>query len=439
MRRNKNINRRKFLTRAIGTAVGVISFPYIVPSSALGAAETVAPSNRIVMGCIGVGGQGTNDMQAFLSNPDVQVVAVCDVDTNHRNAAGNIVNEKYDNRDCVTYNDFRELLARRDIDAVMVATPDHWHGLVTVTAAKAGKDIYCEKPLANTITEGRAMCEAVKRYGRVLQTGTQRRSFSGCRFACELVRNGRIGKLQTIRVAVPEGYAIMGGSFEGVQSPMPVPKGFDYDMWLGPAPWALYTNGRCHFNFRWILDYSGGYITDWGAHFLDIAQWGNGSDLTGPIEIKGRGEFPKDGLYNTATSHYVEFKYANGVKVISSATADSKAWGVRFEGTKGWLYVCDDIKAAHPDSLINEVIGPDEVHLAHSPGHHRNFLDAVKTRGQTTAPAEVGHRTATICHLANITILTGRKLKWDPQREQIINDPEANRMLSRPMRSPWHL
>ncbi|MBA7477878.1 Inositol 2-dehydrogenase/D-chiro-inositol 3-dehydrogenase [subsurface metagenome] len=296
------MNRRSFLKTAARAAAGGLAFPCLVGSSVLGSAGTVAPSNRIVMGCIGVGGQGTYNLKAFLgaveqvwyvanapklSKSSVQVVAVCDVDTKHRNRAGDIVNKRYNNRDCATYNDFRELLARDDIDAVTVCTPDHWHGVISIAAAKAGKDIYCEKPLTNTIAEGRAVCEAVKRYGRILQTGSHERSNDSVRFAAELVRNGYIGKLQTIRVNMPVEHGIL-----PPQPVMPVPKGFDYDMWLGHTPWVAYTRKRCHGTFRYILDYSGGEMTDRGAHILDLAQLSNDADSSGPVELSGRGRRP---------------------------------------------------------------------------------------------------------------------------------------------------
>lgn len=464
-----NINRRQFLKKATAIAAGTAAFPYIVSSSALGKAGTVAPSNRVVIGCIGMGGQGIFDMKQFLQYPDAHVVAVCDVNRESGGYLGSawggwkqgiagwrpakrVVEEHYAQqksagtyKGCDTYTDFRELLARDDIDAVLIAVPDHWHALMSVAAAEAGKDIYCEKPLAYSIAEGRAVCDAIQRYGRVFQTGAQRRSDSGSRFTCELVRNGRIGKLQTVVVSLPAGYMI-NGPYKGIQPPMPIPEGFDYDMWLGPAPDAPYTEGRCLFNFRWIRDYTPGFISDWGAHLMDLAQWANGTDHTGPVEIEGHGEFPTDGLYNTATSHYVELTFADGVKFISQTTTDvatgkDEDWGVRFEGTDGWFLATTLTGAAkaRKKSFAREVIGPDEIHLYRSPGHHRNFLDAVKTRKQTASPAEVGQRTATVCYLGHIAILTGRKLKWDPVKERFINDAEANRLLSRPMRSPWHL
>ncbi len=445
------------MRKSAGAAAGSIAFPYIVPSSSLGKDGVVAPSNRIVMGCIGLGGQGTYNMKMFMSNPAVQIIAVCDVETQDsdyyggntagREPARKIVESYYGEqkqdgvyKGCNSYNDFRELLARDDIDAVTVCTPDHWHALISAAAAKGGKDIYCEKPLANTIAEGRAVCKAVHRYGRVLQTGSHERSNDKARYACELVLNKRIGKLHTIRVNMPNSDphhdVIRRSDFP--QPVMLVPEGFDYDTWLGHTPWAPYTKMRCHFWWRFILNYGGGEMTDRGAHIIDLAQLGNGTDDSGPVEIFGQGRAPRDGLFDTFLEYQFECRYANGVRLIGES---KEPRGLKFEGTDGWVFIHihgGDLEA-EPASVLKEFIGPDEIHLGRSPGHHQDFLNAVKTRRQPMAPAEVGHRTATICHLVNIAMLTGRRLKWDPQGEQIINDAEANRLLSRPMRSPWHL
>lgn len=431
MQRNKT-SRRDFLKKVGLASMGTVAFPYIIPSSALGADGATAPSNRIVMGAIGTGGQGTGNMRAFLGRPDVQMVAVCDVDTSHRNAAKGIVDEKYGNQDCAAYNDFRELTGRTDIDAVCIGTPDHWHGLISIDAAKNGKDIYCEKPLVNTVAEGRAVCDAVNRYGRVLQTGSHERSRPNARYACELVRNGRVGKLHTIWINLPWDDRDL--TTKGV--PMPVPEGFDYDMWLGPCDWQPYTEKRCHFWFRYILDYSGGEVTDRGAHVIDIGQLGNGTDDTGPIEVEGKGKFLREGLFDIAEDYHFEFLYANGVRMICSTNGPR---GVKFEGDAGWVFVHihgGNLEASTP-GLLKEVIGPNELHLGRSPNHHDNFIQAVKTRGTPFASCEIGHRSATMCHLANIAMLTGKKLKWDPVAERITNDDEAQRMTCRPPRDKW--
>lgn len=425
-------SRRDFI-KTVGAAV---AFPMIVGANQALAASS-SPSNRIVMASIGVGGMGVNDTRAFYWNSDVQLVAVCDPDRKHAERAQALVEKHYANqkrsglyKGCKIYTDFREVLEREDIDAVMVATPDHWHVPISLAAVKAGKDIYCEKPLSLTIREGRVLSEAVRRYTRVFQIGSQQRSDRRFRFACELVLNGRIGKLQKIYVGLPSGRET------GPQPAMPVPPWFDYEMWLGQAPWAPYTAKRCHYNFRFILDYSGGQLTNWGAHHLDIAQWGNGTDHWGPVEVEGRGDFPKEGLWNTAVNFDVTYRYANGVELHCS---NKNRMGVKFVGTDGWVYVTRGKIDASPKSLLTSTIGPNEIHLYVSKNHHRNFLDCVKTRRDPVAPVEVGHRTATMCHLANITMLLGRKLHWDPATESFVGDDEANRMTSRPMRSPWRL
>jgi predicted dehydrogenase len=429
MNRRWHFTRRGFLKKAAGVAV----FPYIAPSSALGKAGSVAPSNRITIGFIGVGSHGRAvNLTNFLGNADAQAVAVCDVDTNNRNIARDMVNKKYGNKDCATYNDFRKIIERDDIDAVMISTPDHWHVPISIAAAKSGKDVECEKPTL-TVEEGRILCETMKRYNRVFQWSTEDRSVDVYHRMCELVRNGRIGKVHTIRVELPSG-----PNTPGNPSPMPVPKGFDYEMWLGPAPYAPYTKDRIHWNFRWILDYSGGQLTDWGAHLLDGAQWGNDTEYTGPVEVEGEGVFCSEGLYDTAKEYRIEYKYANGIRLIVTSGTPS----LRFEGSDGWIgNIGWRAKLqAEPKTILDSVIGPNEIHLYTCPaGEQRNFLDCVKSRKDCYFPPEIGQRCFTIAHIGNISMLLGRKLKWDPDRERFINDEQANRMLSRSMRSPWHL
>jgi len=433
MPRTEPISRRHFLKGAAAVTIGT---PYVMRSALGSQAGGVAPSNRIHMGCIGVGGMGGGHLGGLIGNKEVQVLAICEVDAKRGQAAQARVEKGYADamksgsyKGCALYKDFRELLARDDIDAVMVATPDHWHIPIGIAAARAGKDTYIEKPLTLTIAEGRAFSDAVRRHGRVHQTGSQQRSSLKYRHACELVRNGRIGELKTIRVEIPSHKTI------GPVPPEPVPPELDYDMWLGQAPWEPYNSARCHYNFRFIFDYSGGQVTNWGGHDLDISQWGLGTDHTGPVEISGTGVFPQNGLYNTAIKVDVEFQYANGVR-LHMLTGRS---GVRFEGTEGWVYINRGVLETHPKSLLTSVIGPDEIHLYDSRSHWGNFLECVRTRKQPIADAEIGHRTATCCHLANIAMLLGRKLQWDPEKEQFVNDPEADRMIDRARRSPWHL
>ena len=426
------LTRRQFVrSLAAGAAVG----PLIVSAKTLGRDGGVAASERITLGCIGVGGQGTANLMAFLRDPRIQVVAICDVDREHRaNALAAASLKEPDG-----YNDFREVTGRADVDAVSICTPDHWHAVPVIEAANSGKDIFCEKPLSLTLAEGKRMVEVVRETGRVFQTGTWRRSREMVRRACELVRNGRIGQLHTIRAGVPEGYAIRGGDFDGPQPEMPVPDGFDYNFWLGPAPDAPYTAGRCHFNFRWILDYSAGYITDWGAHYYDVAQWGNGTDDTGPVGIEGTAEFPTEGLYNASIKHRIEYTYANGVKLIAATTLDTAEYGVRFEGSEGWIWAENGELKASSKAIEESEIGANEIHLYSSDDHHRNFVDKILDRGETAAPVEIGHHSAAICHLGHIATTLKRPLKWDPARQEFPGDDEANALRARPMRGPWAL
>jgi predicted dehydrogenase len=438
MNARRRLSRRVFLRGA--AAVGA---PYVLTSSALGGGGRAAASDRIVMGFVGVGGQGSGHLNGLSGRGDVQIAAVCDVDAGHRQRGKSYVAERYarDGRGAKgveAYNDFRDLVARDDIDAVLVATPDHWHALVSIAAAKAGKDIYCEKPMAASIGEGRAAVRAVRRYGRVFQTGSQERS-GRARVACELVRNGRIGRLHTIRTYLPTDRRQTGH-----HAPQPVPAGFDYDLWLGPAPWAPYTPARCHFNFRWIRDYSPGELTDRGAHVNDIALWGAEPLLTGPMEIQGTGVFPKDGLWNTAIDYHIEYRYASGLRIITdSRNPDGSAppRGIRFEGTRGWIFVHihGAQLEAEPESVLREQIGEHEIHLHRSPGHHEDWLRAIRSRGPTVAPADQGHRTAAFCHLGHIAIQLRRKLVWDIRQEQFLGDDEANRMVQPFMREPWRI
>ncbi len=429
----QSVSRRTFL-KGLGAAAAL---PMIVPASALGRDGHVAPSERIVMASIGVGGQGMYDTRAFVSMPDTQVVAVCDVDREHCAQARETIEQLYAARmdmenykGCAEYHDFREVLARDDIDAVMIATPDHWHAVISVAAARAGKDIYCEKPLANSIPEGRAVVNAVRRYQRVFQTGSHERSRDNARYACELVRNGRIGRLHTIRVQMPVDH-----DYGQTWPEMPVPAHFDYDFWLGPAREAPYTEKRCHFYFRYILDYSGGEMTDRGAHIIDLGQLGNNTDHTTPISVEGVGTFPEEGLFNTAYAYQFAFEYANGVRLMGDNNGPR---GLRFEGDEGWIFihVHGGNLEAEPQSLLREVIGPDEIHLGRSRGHHYDFIECVKTRGEPKAPVEVGHHSGTMCHMANIAMLLGKKLRWDPEQE-LFDDETANRMMQPSMRAPW--
>jgi predicted dehydrogenase len=428
------LSRRSWLK---GTAAGAglaMAAPLLTPGSVLGKEDRPAPSARLTLGLVGLGSMGLRNLQGFLLEKDCQIVAVCDVDRARRRQAADLVNKEYGDTGCAEYNDFRQLIARPDIDLLCLSLPDHWHSIPAILGARAGKHIYGEKPLARTIREGRLMVEAIQRYGCVWQTGSWQRSTAHFRFACELVRNGRIGHLQHVEVGIGI------GPRTGPQPLMPVPEGFDYEMWLGPAPPAPYTEQRCHWNFRWILDYAGGQVTDWGAHHLDIAQWGMGTEDTGPVEIQGTGDFPWDSLWNAAVTYRFECRYANCLTLVV-ASEDTFENGVRWVGDQGWVHVDRNRVTTHPERLLHERFGPEEIHLYQSPpdrqGHRRNFLDCVKNHSPTASTIEVAHRSVTVAHLGNIAMQLGRTIRWDPVAEQIIGDPTAARMLSRPMRGEW--
>lgn len=447
-------SRRTFLRNTVQAAAAAYAFPTVIPSSALGLGGAVAPSNRISLGVVGTGNQGFNDINSFLHDNRVQIVAVCDVNregpgywqgkVGGREPAQRLIEDYYAKsrpsgtyRGCAGYVDFREILGREDIDAVEICTPDHWHAIPVLEACRAKKDIYCQKPLSLTVAEGRAMSYAVNKCKVVFQTGSQQRSEGRFRHACELVRNGRIGGLRRVRVGMPEGRTDYGRTGDH-KKPEPVPKGFDYNRWLGPAPDAPYSPARCHVNFRWIYDYSGGQVTDWGGHHPDCAQWGMGTELTGPIEIRNaKGVFPPDELWNTATEYAFEAVYDNGVTMVVS---NRERMGVTWEGTEGTVYANRGVLQSTPRGLVDSKIGPNEIHLYASENHFRNFIDCVISREPTAAPVEVAHRSITICHLGNIAMRLGReRLKWDPRTEKIIGDDEAAGMLSRPYRDPWTL
>lgn len=430
METKEKISRRGFLRTGAG-AVAALAAPVIVPRAALGGPGMVAANERLALGTIGCGGQGRGDLGALLGTGQTELVATCDVYQKHREDAARR------GRSVQTYNDFRALLDRDDIDIVNVGTPDHWHALVVIAAAKAGKDIYCQKPLSLTIEEGRAMVNAVRRYNRILQVGSQQRSEFSFRRACELVQSGRIGKLIKVETYIG------GNPTCGYDGWGPVPEGLDWNLYLGPAPWVPYNRHRTFWDFRWFWDYSGGNMTDWGAHHNDIAQWGMGTQLTGPVEIEGWGEFPTHGLMETPVRYKAIMKYKNGVYLECSSEGND----CKFIGTDGWI-VCNrgGKLVSDPPDIVREDLGPNDVHLywdaknrTYSDHHYRNFIDAVRTRIPPIADVEIGYRSISVCHLANISIRLGRKIHWDPDKEQIVGDEEAARWVSKPMRKPWHL
>ena len=391
--------------------------PLVIDASVLGADGGTAAGERIGMAALGMGGRGSGVFRSLTADPDVQAIAACDVQPDRL--------EQAKNAGLAVYTDFRELLARDDVDAVVIATPSHWKPLHTVAAAKAGKDVYCEKPMTLCIRDGRAMASAVRRYGRVFQHGTQQRSSWEFRFACEMVRSGRIGELESVEVNV-------GGPPMQCSLPAePVPEGFDWEMWLGPAPWRPFNSAICMRGcgaWERYFDYSGGGMTGWGSHHFDIAQWALAADDTGPVEI-----IPPDGK----NVKRLTFRYANGVNVYHTGRMDQ--WALVFQGTEGKIAVNRGKLQTWPESIMQKPTAPDEVNLYPSPGHGADFLRSIRTRNSPVCNVEVGCRTMAVCHLGNIATWVKRPLKWDPVEERFIDDTEADRWLDRARRQPWRL
>ena len=421
---SRALHRREFIQ---GAGLALVA-PYVLTSRALGAPNEHPASERITVGLIGLRGVGRRHLGRALALRHFQVRGCCDVDKKILSGALSLARGGTKRR-VLGWGDFRRMLDAKDIDAVIIATPDHWHALISIYACRAGKDVYCEKPLSLTIREGRRMVEAVRRYGRVFQTGTQHRSKHHTRFACELVRSGRIGKLHTIRTGIP--YALW--------PPPPVPNSapppqLDYDMWLGPAPARPYNAKRVHQHFRCFWDYSGGQMTNHGHHANDLAQWGNGTELTGPISVEGRAWYEPHGWYEVPMRSEATFEYANGVRLICGLGS-----AARFQGSDGEIYCGYGSLKASRAELLTQPIGPNDVHLYRSTDHHGNWAECIKSRKLPICDVEIGHRTVTLCHLANIAIRLGRKIRWDPDKEEILNDEEATRMLHRAYRAPWSL
>jgi glucose-fructose oxidoreductase len=455
--------RRQFLKQTAALAVAAAAMPAFAPTAALGRAGKIAPSDRIGVGCIGVGPQGQGDMGNFLNQKDARVLAVCDVMQPHLEQARDRVNTHYQNKDCAMYADFRELLARKDIDAVLIATPDHWHVLTAIAAVRAGKDVYLEKPMGLNLTEDWALRKEVHRHKRVFQFGTQQRSSRIFRLACELVRNGCIGKLKHINVWSPA--SAPGGSTQVV----PVPTGLDYEFWLGPASFRPHTEDLvagpgAKKTWWYVRDFAVGFIAGWGIHPLDIAAWGAGDLLSGPVEVDGRGTFHAEGICDTATAWNVNMKFGSGVTLRfegapNHPNADAPScdiweheqeWkkryrritdhGTAFEGTEGWAHVDRAGINLQPESLIDQSEDAFKVQLVRSPDHARNFLDCVRSRCQTVCPIDESVQSDALCHLSEIALHFNRKLVWDPRKERFVGDEEANlRLLSRKMREPWRL
>jgi myo-inositol 2-dehydrogenase / D-chiro-inositol 1-dehydrogenase len=424
-----------------------VGFPTVIPSSALGADGAVAPSNRIGIGMIGNGRQAYHaNLPFFLSSPLAQVLAVCDVDSTRMNLTAEKVKSSYGEKSasgsykgCFTTKDFREVLARKDIDAVMISTPDHWHVYMAIEAAKAGKDVALEKPITLSIEQGRLLSDAIKKYNRIFRVDSEVRYSKWFHQMCELARNGRLGKIKRVLAGTPKESPIL----KERPAPMPVPPELDYAMWQGPAPEAPYTEKRVHPKqiagrpgWMQIQEYCQGMISNWGAHLIDIVQWGLDTEHTGPVAIEGKGTYPQDNFYNVLQGFEINYTYANGIELQYSMAGRPF---VRFEGTEGWIEVewFKSIKA-EPKSLLDIKLGDNDLRLPFI-SEKEDFVQSVKSRKPTLADAEIGHRTTTVCQLGVIAIDTGRKLRWDPTAERFIGDDAANKMLSRPMREPWKI
>lgn len=432
-------NRRQFLKSSAALAGGLALPRWFIEETAHAAAdETRSPNDRPGILLVGCGGRGRGVARAAskLGN----ILAVCDVDANRAGEAANELKAE------AKFGDFRKALAHKGVEIVINGTPDHWHTLINLHALRSGKDVYSEKPLTLTIDEGRKLVVVARESKRVLQVGSQQRSDERFRLACELVRNGRVGKLERISVTLPTGRT--GGPFET----KPVPADLDWNFWLGQAPLVDYVPERCHVNFRFWYDYSGGTLTDWGAHHMDIAQWGNGTDRSGPISVQGEVlEPPVSGGYTAAAHYRIEYVYANGIRLlcknvvhenysggtIAELKKTDETNGVRFEGTDGWIFVTRGrIEASQPELLTQELpAGATRLYV--STNHMENFFDCVRSRKAPICDPEIGHRSVSVCHLGSIALRTGRKLSWDPEKEQFVGDADANSYVARAMRKPW--
>ncbi len=459
MKTNQLISRRRFLRQSTRAAVAATAFPTVVSSSVFGAGDTPAPSNRIGVGCIGVGEQGCGVMGNFLSHPEARVLAICDVNARNLEIARQMVNKRYGNQDCATYRDFREMLARPDIDVVQVATPDHWHVLAALAAVRAGKDVYVEKPLGLSLREDQTLREEVRKRDRRFQFGTQQRSDYRFRAACQLVRNGRIGRLTEVRAWAPG--SVPGGSTRQV----PPPPELDYNFWVGPAPFKPHTENLCarqmpRKTWWFVSDYALGWVAGWGIHPVDIGLWGAGDLFAGKVAVEGEATIPTEGICNTATTWDVRYQFESGVRMHFIGTQDSVKkpvgaeeladWkkrygrtedhGTAFEGTDGWVFVSRNSLVSHPQSLLDERVDDLKIQLRRSGNHVGNLLECFKTRAQTICPIEEAVQADLLCHLADQATRLKRKLTWDSRTERFVDDDEAQeRLASRPMRTPWRL
>lgn len=428
------LSRRRFLQHS-AFASAALAAPLILPSRLRGQGS---PANMITLGVIGTGNIAENHFATLLGYPDqVRILAVSDVDRSRRDAGAARVNREYGNTDCARYADFRDLNRRADIDAVFICTPDHWHALIAIDAMRNGKDVYLEKPLTLTIAEGQAVVAAAREHGRVLQHGTHMRSTKRFHDGAEFIRNDGLGRLDRVECWIKGNNRHCGATW----NPESVPAGLDWDMWLGPSPWRPYSSIGCHYNFRFIADNASGQVTNYGAHSLDIGQWALGMEHSGPVEIEGRGEFPSSGLYTTATKVDLTWRYANGVRMHCRTRYALGPWiSIRFVGEHGWLDISSARTTASNNEILRAVQAPGKrITLPFSKSHHENFFECIRSRARPIADVEIGHRTASVCNLGQIAMVLGRKLHWDPVKEEFRGDDMANRLRGRAMRGPWTL
>jgi len=429
-------SRRTFIKYSATAAAGAFVLPQIISSTVFGIGGKPAPSDRIVMGAIGTGSQGMSNMRDFLNLKDqVQFVALCDVDSLHLAKAKETVDKANNNTECRTYGDYRELLEKEKLDAVSIALPDHWHGIIYTEAVNKKMHVYGEKPVCRTIQDGKTIVDAVKKNNIIWQTGSWQRSLPNFHRGAELVINGRVGKIIYIEVGLPDGN-------RGIGTPpvQDIPPELDWDMWLGPALKVPY-RGVSHWNWRWILDYSGGQLTDWAGHHIDIANWGAGLEHTGPVEISGEGVYPREGIYNVPVEYDFLCKFANGIEMrVANESRLAFGMGTAWHGDLGWVHTDrgNRLSASDP-KILEEVIGENEIHLYKSDNHWQNFIDCIRSGQQAIAPIEAAYRAISVGLLGEIAMTTGQTIKWDPEKEEIIGNPRASRLLSRPYRQPWKL
>jgi predicted dehydrogenase len=460
-----SLNRRNFLK----TAGAAFVLPAILPSSVLGRDGKAPPSGKITMGVVGWGNQGPGDAKSFLGEDDCRVVAACDIDKDHLNRALDTINGHYENSDCKPYHDYREMLARPDLDAVLIAVPDNWHALIATEAARHGLDIYCEKPLARTIAEQQNIVAAVEKNNIIWQTGSWQRSQASFHKAAEIVRNGLIGEVTRVEVGLPGGHSDNNDASKQLRRKLEElpdkptnlskltpankdawklavsdpPANLDYETWIGPAQMEPYIGARIHWNWRWNYNTGGGQLLDWIGHHCDIAHWGLDFDNNGPSEIEGQGDFPaKDAIFNTATRYRIELKYPRNIDMVIAGGHSDVRGGVKWIGKDGWVWVDrGGFDASNPEWKKGKDL-PDElrkVKLYESRNHYRNFLDCVKSRQPTITPVQTAHHSAIPGHLGLISMLTGRKIRWDVKTEKILDDAAATHMMARGYRAPWHL